>query len=203
VMRLNMGGMQRARDKEWEGTMPVGSFPAGASPFGALDMAGNVWEWTADWYADRYPAVTAPNPTGPLTGTERVIRGGSWYDVVATRVRAAFRDKSGPAVRSVEVGFRCARGAVLADEVRVSPVIGRVINTAIQGSELTVTIGAGSSSGIRSNWTAHVLSGNNGEQPLAGGEIKVVRVDKAVTVGKVKLTADQLLANPRVRLAAP
>lgn len=88
------------------------------------------------------------------------------------------------------------------DNIKIPPVIGRIIGSSIQGSELIVTIGAGSNSGVQSNWTAHVLSGS-GDQALAGGEIKVVRVDKAVTVGKVKLTADQLLANPRVRLAAP
>lgn len=88
------------------------------------------------------------------------------------------------------------------DDIKVPPVLGRVIGTSIQGSEVIVTIGAGSNSGIAPNWTAHILSGGS-DQPLAGGEIKIVRVDKAVTVGKVRLTADQLLANPRVRLAAP
>jgi len=88
------------------------------------------------------------------------------------------------------------------DDIKIPPVIGRIIGSSIQGSEVIVTIGAGSNSGIAPNWTAHVLSGAS-DQPLAGGEVKVVRVDKAVTVGKVHLTADQLLANPRVRLAAP
>jgi hypothetical protein len=88
------------------------------------------------------------------------------------------------------------------DNIKIPPVIGRIIESKIQGNELIVTIGAGSNSGIASNWTARVLSGS-GDSLLAGGDIKVVRVDKAVTVGKTKLTADQLLANPRVKLSAP
>jgi len=88
------------------------------------------------------------------------------------------------------------------DDIKIPPVVTRIINSQIQGSEVIVTIGAGQNSGVAPNWTAHVLSGGS-DQPLAGGDIKVIRVDKAVTVGKVKLTADQLLANPRVKLAAP
>jgi hypothetical protein len=86
--------------------------------------------------------------------------------------------------------------------IKIPPVVGRIIGSSIQGTEVIVTIGAGSNSGVAPDWTAHVLSGSS-NNPLAGGEIKVVRVDKAVTVGKTRLTADQLLANPRVKLSAP
>jgi len=89
------------------------------------------------------------------------------------------------------------------DDIKVPPVIGRIIGSSIQGSELIVTIAAGTNSGVAANWTAHVLSGGSGETPLPGGDIKVIRVDKAVTVGKTKLTNDQVLSNPRVKLAAP
>jgi formylglycine-generating enzyme len=65
---------------ETETTQPVGSLSAGASPYGAMDMAGNVWEWTADWYSSNYYNQTPEggwvNPEGPVSGSHRVIRGG-------------------------------------------------------------------------------------------------------------------------------
>jgi hypothetical protein len=88
------------------------------------------------------------------------------------------------------------------DHVKVPPVNGRIIAKTIQGSEVIITIGAGTAQGVQPNWVANVLRADS-DQPLAGGEVQVIRVDKGVTVGKVHLTADQLLANPRVRLSAP
>jgi formylglycine-generating enzyme required for sulfatase activity len=59
----------------------VGSYPLGASPYGALDMAGNVWEWVNDWYqSDYYRDSPDENPPGPTTGTDKVLRGGGWGD---------------------------------------------------------------------------------------------------------------------------
>ena len=60
-------------------TAPVGSYPAGASWVGVLDLTGNVWEWVADWSGD-YPSDKQVNPTGPASGTLRVLRGGSFAD---------------------------------------------------------------------------------------------------------------------------
>jgi len=60
-------------------TSAAGSYPAGASSYGALDMAGNVWEWVNDWYDSSYDSCSpGSNPPGPVTGSYRVLRGGGW-----------------------------------------------------------------------------------------------------------------------------
>ncbi len=87
-------------------TTEVGHYLAGASPYGALDMAGNVWQWVADWYSVNYYASSPrQNPTGPASGTCRVLRGGAWY-VEAQNVRVASR--LCPDKRDYGVGFRCS-----------------------------------------------------------------------------------------------
>jgi len=92
-------------------TAPVGSFPSGASPYGALDMAGNVWEWVADWYAeDYYGDSPSRDPSGPDSGTVRAMRGGAWYDTEPW-VRTTARHQNPPWSRCDDVGFRCAMPA--------------------------------------------------------------------------------------------
>ncbi len=73
-----------------QGLYPVGDFPAGASPFGVLDMAGGCWEWVADWYQyDAYATAPERNPTGPSVGTHKVLRGGcSLFDERFSRTTA-------------------------------------------------------------------------------------------------------------------
>jgi len=87
-------------------TSPVGDYPAGASIYGALDMAGNVYEWVADWF-EPYRRVRQENPTGPLSGSEHIIRGGSWGDDPA-HIRAAIRSHMNVPESSNFIGFRCA-----------------------------------------------------------------------------------------------
>ena len=86
---------------------PVGSFLDGATEAGALDMAGNVEEWVADWYAPSYVALSAMNPRGPNGGDERVVRGGSYTHQRAS-LRGAARGHALADERRTWRGFRCA-----------------------------------------------------------------------------------------------
>jgi formylglycine-generating enzyme required for sulfatase activity len=90
-------------------TSPVGSYPAGASPYGAMDMAGNAEQWIADWYGDRYYSNSPDaNPKGPDMGTRRVTRGGE-YSFEARGSRSSSRGWAYPSDRSNDIGFRCAK----------------------------------------------------------------------------------------------
>jgi len=86
----------------------VGTHQPGKSPYGVFDLAGNVWEWVADWYEPQY-YKTSPdrNPTGPSSGRDKVMRGGSWSNR-ANDVRGSIRDKVSPTYRNYSIGFRCA-----------------------------------------------------------------------------------------------
>lgn len=93
-------------------TAPVGSYPGDVSPNGCRDMAGNLSEWVADWYAADYysqtPAGGWVDPVGPLTGAGRIVRGGAWYPVTPD-YRSAKRSTLGPQVNWLYYGFRLAR----------------------------------------------------------------------------------------------
>ena len=94
----------------------VGSFESGKSPYGAYDMAGNVWEWVADWYDNTLyqqrgkAKKPVQNPHGPEKGEFRVLRGGSWL-IDARSLRTSFRYWNIPSLRFIVNGFRCAQGA--------------------------------------------------------------------------------------------
>jgi eukaryotic-like serine/threonine-protein kinase len=105
---LNGNGSDNMADDGYTFTAPVGSYPAGASPYGALDMAGNVGERVSDWYGAAYYASSpARNPTGLSSGDYHVLRGGSWSRM-ARYVRTAARYKYLQKNRSNGLGFRCA-----------------------------------------------------------------------------------------------
>jgi formylglycine-generating enzyme required for sulfatase activity len=93
------------KESGFRGTTAVGSFAAGASPYGVMDMAGNVWEWTADWYK-AYPGSTTQDK---FFGEKfRVLRGGGWFDE-APQVRTTNRSSNVETAANDDIGFRCAK----------------------------------------------------------------------------------------------
>jgi formylglycine-generating enzyme required for sulfatase activity len=98
-------------DDGYADTAPVGSYPDGASPYGGLNMAGNVNDWVADWYEGEYYSISPElNPTGPTSGTpenRRVFRGASFIDI-GFAAESALRRRHSPYDASNGGGFRCA-----------------------------------------------------------------------------------------------
>jgi formylglycine-generating enzyme required for sulfatase activity len=91
---------------------PVGSYPMGASPYGVLDMGGNVWEWVMDWYAeDYYREPPVFDPQGPEEGTYKVLRGGSRAFIIGY-MRTSARNRLTPYLTFCSLGFRCVMDEV-------------------------------------------------------------------------------------------
>lgn len=89
-------------------TQPVGSKPQGASPYGAMDMAGNLFEWTADWFDENVHQNTVyENPMGPAHGEHKVLRGSSWLMRTDDGIASVIRSGYSPLGQGYVVGFRC------------------------------------------------------------------------------------------------
>lgn len=88
-------------------TSPVDSFPPNS--YGLYNMSGNVWEWCGDWYG-AYDTAVQTNPTGPTTGSNRVVRGGGWF-YAPVNLRSASRNSTPPNIGSVNIGFRLVKEA--------------------------------------------------------------------------------------------
>lgn len=96
-------------------SVAVESMADGVTSFGAFDMSGNVAEWVADFYnPDTYQWDSDTNPTGPDNGSQRVVRGGSWF-CGAGKVTVTYRDHADPLLQYNTIGFRCARSASASD----------------------------------------------------------------------------------------
>ncbi len=88
--------------------------------------------------------------------------------------------------------------------VKAQPVMGRVIGKTVQGSDVIVQVGVGSDQGIKKGWTGKVLRGSDiNDAAVPGGDVQIIRIDKAVTVVKVRLTADQVEQNKNIRFSPP
>lgn len=139
----------------------VGTHPAGASPYGVLDMAGNVWEFVYDWSSDDYYSQpeAAIDPQGPETGTGRIVRGGSWSRNGSFAI-ATFRNPVLTTTVGEDIGFRCA---VNADILKRENSVAFDPQDAIAGAQAAVALAQSASQGdqvILSEWQAALITMN-------------------------------------------
>jgi formylglycine-generating enzyme required for sulfatase activity len=107
-VNLKVDWSQNINNDGYEFMAPVGQYPMGMSQDGVLDMAGNVWEWVADWYeSDYYLKSPDKNPMGPSIGKGRVLRGGSWLST-DYNIRSTYRRGDSHDFSAINVGFRCS-----------------------------------------------------------------------------------------------
>jgi iron(II)-dependent oxidoreductase len=139
----------------------VDAFATISSPYGAINLAGNVSEWVSDWYDPRWygrPEATQPDPQGPATGTTKVNRGGSW-DTVPFFARTPHRRDSDPLSPTAELGFRCvadANSAAVATQ-STGPIGGQPAGT-VDPAALGVIPGATAGAGANEETTANQLN---------------------------------------------
>jgi formylglycine-generating enzyme required for sulfatase activity len=110
---LNQGFVYQLPEDGFADTAPVGTFEKDKSPYGIYDLAGNVAEWAADFYSTTYKktqAASAPNPTGPAEGTDRVLKGGS-FDLPPELLSAPLTASQNQGSAYYLFGFRCARSS--------------------------------------------------------------------------------------------
>jgi formylglycine-generating enzyme required for sulfatase activity len=119
-------------------TAPIGSYPSGKSWCGALDMAGNVWEWLADWGVENYDDLLSyQEPTQPSYKEARSLRGGSWYDV-PNIVRSTTRMTLFPDVMWDTVGFRCAKSVQPISDYAVTIALAPVASADVTSDTLAI-----------------------------------------------------------------